>query len=269
MTRPMDHHCPDVQVGRRLTERTLVVEASVQADVLRLCGIDPALYGEQIDPAAFVRLAIDEGVRNGMSIHGGVHLSERLVQHRPGLLGERLTVSGEIGQVQAVPRGTLVIGSTLFRGDDGQAGVSIFRHSLRPGPDMTGAPASGAPAAPSPGIADPGLLARLSTIQLTPEVVRAFSNPDNPIHFDPELARQRGYRAPIAGGALCVRYLTAEIWRHHAPRSLSLEIRCRRPVFWDDACDVMVDDREGRWTAIGLAVRGKMATEARIEEMTV
>jgi hypothetical protein len=31
----------------------------------------------------------------------------------------------------------------------------------------------------------------------------------------------------------------------------------------------MVDDREGRWTAIGLAVRGKMATEARIEEMTV
>ena len=99
--------------------------------------------------------------------------------------------------------------------------------------------------------------------------MRAFSNPDNPIHFDPELARQRGYRAPIAGGALCVRYLTAEIWRHHAPRSLSLEIRFRRPVFWDDACDVMVDDREGRWTAIGLAVRGKMATEARIEEMTV
>jgi hypothetical protein len=51
----MDHHGLDVHVGRRLTERTLVVEAPVQADVLRLCGIDPSLYGEQIDPAAFVR----------------------------------------------------------------------------------------------------------------------------------------------------------------------------------------------------------------------
>jgi len=269
MTKSMDHHGLDVHVGRRLTERTFVLEAPVQADVLRLCGIDPSLYGEQIDPAAFVRLAIDEGVRNGMSIHGGVHLSERLVQHRPGILGERLTVSGEILDVQAVPRGTLVIGNTLFRGDDGQAVVSIFRHSLRPGPDMTGAPGSDATAAPSPAIADTSLLARLSTIQLTPAIVKAFSNPDNPIHFDPELARQRGYRAPIAGGALCVRYLTAEIWRRDAPRSLSLEIRFRRPVFWDDACDVMVDDRDGRWTAIGLAVRGKIATEARIEEWTV
>lgn len=269
MTKPMDHHFPDVYVGRRLTERTLLVEASVQSDVLRLCGIDPSIYGGQIDPAAFVRLAIDEGVRNGMSIHGGVHLSERLVQHRPGILGERLNVSGEILDVQAVPRGTLVIGNTLFLGDDGKAVVSILRHSLRPGPDITCVPASSAAAAPSPAITDPGLLARLSTVQLTPSVVRAFSNPDNPIHFDPELARQRGYRSPIAGGALCVRYLTAEIWRHHAPRSLSLEIRFRRPVFWDDACDVMVDVRVGRWTAIGLAVRGKMAIDARIEEMTV
>ena len=269
MTKPMDHHCPDVHVGRRLTERTLVVEAPVQAQVLRLCGIDPSLYGGQIDPAAFVRLAIDEGVRNGMSIHGGVHLSERLIQHRPGALGERLTVSGEILDVQAVPRGTLVIGNTLFHGDDGQLVVSIFRYSLRPGPDMSGARGSGAAAAPPPAIAEPCLLAHVSTIQLNPAMVRAFSNPDNPIHFDPEVARQRGYRAPIAGGALCVRYLTAEIWRRHAPRSISLEIRFRRPVFWDDACNVMVDEREGRWSAIGLAVRGKIATEARIEGLTV
>ena len=70
-------------------------------------------------------------------------------------------------------------------------------------------------------------------------------------------------------GTQCVRFITAEIWRRYAPRTLDLDIYFRRPLFWDDSFAVMVEEREGGWKAICLAKEGKVATEARINSMTV
>ncbi len=252
--------------GLTYRDRNMTVAAQDQRRLLTLCGIDPAVFDGHIDPAAFITLAIQEGVRNRVHANGTVNLAQRLVQHRPLTLNEPLTVSGQILDVQEVPRGRVVTSETWFCGADGQRALTTGRLSLRPGVDM--ASASGTGEKPAPVITDVSVLTALETATLTPEGVTAYTGPENPIHFDPEVARRKGYRAPIVGGGQCVRFLTAAIWRRLAPRTLGLEIFFRRPVFWDETATVMADERDGQWTAICLVVNGRVTTEARITELS-
>ncbi len=252
--------------GLTYQDRVMIVAAQDQQRLLRLCGIDPAVFGDHIDPAAFITLAIQEGVRNRVHANGTVNLAQRLMQHRPLALGEALTASGKILDVQEVPRGRVVTSETWFSGADGQRALTTGRLSLRPGAAMASASGTGEKRAPV--IPDVSRLTALATATLTPEGVTAYTGPENPIHFDPEVARRKGYRAPIVGGGQCVRFLTAEIWRRFAPRTLGMEIFFRRPVFWDDTVTVMADEQEGRWTAICLVANGKVTTEARITALS-
>ncbi len=252
--------------GLTYQDRIMTVQAQDQQHLLRLCGIDPAVFGANIDPAAFITLAIQEGVRNRVHANGTVNLAQRLVQHRPLMLGEPLTVRGQILAVQEVPRGRVVTSETWFCGADGQRALTTGRLSLRPGGAM--ASASGTGDKPAPVIADLTRLIALGTATLTPEGVTAYTGPENPIHFDPEVARRKGYRAPIVGGGQCVRFLSAEIWRHFAPHTLGMEIFFRRPVFWDDTVTVMADEQDGQWKAICLVANGKVTTEARITALS-
>ena len=85
--------------GLRYAKRVMVVDAANEARLMGHCGIDPAVFGGGIDPAAFIRFAIEEGVRNGISSNGGVNMVQGLVQHRPLRFGEMITVTGEILEV--------------------------------------------------------------------------------------------------------------------------------------------------------------------------
>lgn len=266
MTSPTETDWIEPYPGLRYADRAMSVQAADQRRLLTLCGIDPAVFGPHIDPATFITLAIQEGVRNRVHANGTVNLAQRLHQHRPLLLDEPLTVSGGILDVQAVPRGHVATSETWFSGADGQRALTTGRLSLRPGPAMASASGTGEKAAPVIASLD-GLLT-LDTVTLTPDGVKAYTGPENPIHFDPEVARRKGYRAPIIGGGQGVRYLTAALWRRFAPRTLGLEIFFRRPVFWDDTVTVMADEQDGRWRAVCLVVNGKVTTEARITELT-
>jgi hypothetical protein len=252
--------------GLSYQPRAMTVAAQDQQRLLRLCGIDPAVFGDHIDPAAFITLAIQEGVRNRVHANGTVNLAQRLAQHRPLILGEPLTVTGRILDVQEVPRGRVATSETWFSGADGLRAVTSGRLSLRPGPSM--ASASGTGERQAPVIASLEGLRELGSSTMTPEGVKAYTGPENPIHFDPEVARAKGFRAPIVGGGQCVRFLTAAIWRRFAPRTLDLEIFFWRPVFWDDTVTVMADEQDGRWKAVCLVANGKVTTEARITDLT-
>lgn len=252
--------------GLTYRDRVMSVAAQDQHRLLRLCGIDPAVFGDQIDPAAFITLAIQEGVRNRIHANGTVNLAQRLVQHRPMALGEPLTVSGRIVDVQEVPRGRVVSSETWFCGADGQRALTTGRLSLRPGAAM--ASASGTGEKPAPVVADLAGLKDLGTATLTPEGVTAYTGPENPIHFNPEVAIRKGYRAPIVGGGQCVRFLTAALWQQFRPHTLGMEIYFRRPVFWDDTVTVMADPQGGQWKAICLVAHGKVTTEARITALS-
>lgn len=251
--------------GYQYQPRIMTVEAAEQKQLIELCGIDPAIFGDKMDPAGFITLAIQEGVRNHIHANGTVNMVQSLVQHRQMTLGEPLTVHGRILKVTEVPRGRVSTSETYFCGADGQRALTSGRDSLRPDAAKVGT--RGAGEKPVTVIADVGKLREVARFTLTPEGVKAYTGPHNPIHFDPEAAKRGGFRAPIIGGGQGVRFLTAEIWRRFNPRELNLDIYFRRPIFWDDSVTVMVDEQDGQWKAIGLIKDGKVATEARINSM--
>lgn len=251
--------------GYQFRPRQMTVEAAEQARLVGLCGIDPAVFGECMDPAGFISLAIQEGVRNGIHANGTVNMVNTLVQYRQIQLGEPLTVSGEILHVEEVPRGRVATSEVWFSGADANRALTSRRRSLRPDPAKVGT--RGAGEKPEVVIQDVGVLKAAGTFTLTPERVKAYSGPHNPIHFDPEAATRGGFRAPIIGGGQGVRFLTAEIWRRFKPHILEMDIYFRRPIYWDDTITVMIDERDGRWRAIGLVKDHKVATEARINRL--
>ena len=251
--------------GLKFQDRVMTVEAEEQERLLRVCGIDPHVYDGKIDPAGFISLAIQEGVRNKVHANATVNMEQHLIQHRQMKLGEKLTVSGEVMDMADVPRGRVATSEVWYSGQDGRRALTSARKSLRPDASKVGLRGTGDKAVPV--IADVSSLKEVGRFTLTPEAVKAYSGPHNPIHFDPEVAKRHGYRAPIMGGTQCVRFLTAEIWRRFKPQALNLDIYFRRPLFWDDAFTVMVDEQDGTWKAICLAKEGKVATEARINSI--
>ena len=251
--------------GLKFQDRVMTVEAEEQERLLRVCGIDPHVYDGKIDPAGFISLAIQEGVRNKVHANATVNMEQHLIQHRQMKLGEKLTVSGEVMEMEDVPRGRVATSEVWYSGQDGRRALTSARKSLRPDASKVGLRGTGDKAVPV--IADVSSLKEVGRFTLTPEAVKAYSGPHNPIHFDPEVAKRHGYRAPIMGGTQCVRFLTAEIWRRFKPQALNLDIYFRRPLFWDDAFTVMVDEQDGEWKAICLAKEGKVATEARINSI--
>lgn len=251
--------------GMTFQNRDMTVDAADQQRLVSLCGIDPAVFGDKMDPAGFISLAIQEGVRNMVHANATINMVQHLVQHRQMTLGEKLTVGGQILNVEEVPRGRVATSEVWFAGKDGKRALTASRKSLRPDASKVGL--RGAGERPSPVIADLAKLKSVGSFTLTPEAVKAYSGPHNPIHFDPDVATRNGYRAPIMGGTQCVRFLTAEIWHRFAPQTLDMDIYFRRPLFWDDSFSVMVDEQNGEWQAICLAKDGKVATEARINSI--
>jgi len=249
--------------GLTFADRVMTVESAVEHRALTTCGIDPAIYGAMVDPTTFISRAIAEGVRNGVHANGTVNMAQRLMQRAPLRLDEALTVSGRILDVSPVPRGEVAISETWFRAGDGARAVLASRRSLRPDPDKAGVRGAG-DAAP-PVVGDVAALRMLREVTLTPEMVKGYdSEAINPIHSVPEAAIKAGFRAPIIGGGMGVRYLMAEIWKRFAPRALDIEIYFRRPIFWDDTVTIRVEEKGDTWTAICLAKGEKVATEARI-----
>lgn len=249
--------------GYRFEPRTLTVDREDQSRLIALCGIDPSIFGDCIDPSGFISLAIQEGVRNRIHSNGTVNMVNTLIQHRRMRLGEALTVTGEILDVEEVPRGRVATSEARYTNANGELAATSRRRSLRPDPAKTGT--RGAGEKPVTVIEDVARLKTLATFTLNPEDVKAYGGPHNPIHFDPEAARRGGFRAPIIGGGQGVRFLTAEIWRRFDPQVIDLDIYFRRPIFWDDTFTVMVDEDNGLWRAIGLIKDGKVATEARVK----
>lgn len=252
--------------GFEYQARAMTVEAAEQNRLNALCDIGPEVFGEDMDPSGFISLAIQEGVRNRIHANGTVNMAQRIAMHRPMRLGEALTVRGRILEVQEVPRGRVATSETWYEGADGLRALTSGRSSLRPDAAIA-ATARGAGEKPAVIVADPAALRRVAGYTLTPAAVSAYSGPHNPIHFDPEAARRGGFRAPIIGGGQGVRFLTAEIWKRGRPQALDMEINFRRPIFWDDAVAVLVQETGGVWTAMCLVRDGKVCTEARISHL--
>jgi len=253
------------QKGYTFQRREMTVESADQARLLDLCGIDPGLYGGYMDPAGFISLAIQEGVRNRIHSNGTVNMVNQLIQHARVKLGTLLTVDGAVLDVEEVPRGRVATSEVRFRTSDGSPAFTSLRKSLRPDPAKAGVRGAGERGAAV--IEDLARLKHVARFTLIPERVKAYGGPHNPIHTDPDAAKKAGFRAPIIGGGQGVRFIVAEIWKRFEPRAIDAEFYFRRPIYWDDSFDVMVDEHDGRWRAICLAKEGKVAYEARLNRI--
>ena len=255
----------DPQPGFRYLPDVISVSGDHQREKLEACGIDPALFGDEVDPSFFIGLAIQAGIRSGISAEGNVNMLQTLVQYRPARLEEPLRIHGVITAVTPVPRGRAIDTDVWFADAAGTRVIRARRRSLEP--DAGAPPDAGAGARPAPVIEDVGQVRQLSGCQLTPERVRAYSMEGNSIHYDPVAAGRAGFRAPIIGGGMGVHYLTAEIWRRRPPVNLDVEICFRRPIFWDDEITVGCLGEDGAWRALCLCREGKILTEVRVNAL--
>ncbi len=249
--------------GFRFQPGVTVVSADHQRAKLLACGIDPQIHGDKVDPAFYIGLGIQAGMRNGISAQGNINMMSRLCQHRTALLDEDLNACGVIEAVTEVPRGLAVDTDAWFEDKNGVRVISVPRKSLRP--SATTVSGRGAGERPAPVIADVTRLKGLSTYQLTPAQVRQYSSEGNSIHYEMAAANQAGFRAPIIGGGMGVHYLVAALVTHFEPSQFELDIYFRRPIFWDDEFQVCVDVSKEPWPALALVRNGKVLTEARVE----
>ena len=244
----MQWHIP--VAGFQYQSRSLDVSAQTQAERLTACGIDPAIFGEEVDPAFFIGLAIHAGIDSGISAEGNINMLQRLVVHRPARLGETLTVKGEIKSVTAVPRGQRVETDVWFEDLTGERVISCPRTSLRP--QAQAQSKSGAGDKPQPVVGDVAALVLHDTYQLTPDRVKSYSVEGNSIHYAQEAAERAGFRAPLIGGGMGVHYLTAQMWQDRRPSFFDASIYFRRPIFWDEAVQVGVIEDGGNWSVMAL-----------------
>lgn len=253
----------DPYAGFAYRTDTVVVAADYQREKLSLCGIDPGVFGGAVDASFFIGLAIRAGVASGISAQGNVNMLQSLVQHRPALLDETLTVQGRITAVTEVPRGRTIDTDVWFEDASGERVITARRRSLKPDP---GKSERGAGERPPPVLNNPADATVLATHTLTPEIVVNYSEAGNSIHYDLEAARRAGFRAPLIGGGMGVHYLLAAIYAEKAPRTFDLDIYFRRPIFWDDSFNVVRENDEQQGMAltrnVGDAV--KVLTEMHI-----
>ena len=221
----------DPYAGFVYDEDLIEVTNTFQTEKLSACGIDPAIFGAQVDPSFFIALAIHAGIKSGISAEGNINMVQRLTQHRPALLGEPLTVKGQITQVDPVPRGRTLHTQVSFEDSDGQAVITANRVSLKPDPQKVGVRGAGEKQPPL--VNDLRGWVQAGSYELTPDRVKAYSSEGNSIHYEEEAAQKAGFRAPLIGGGMGVHFLMATLWQQHPPQSFDAEIYFRRPIFWD------------------------------------
>jgi len=233
----------ELKPGFAFTPWTFAVDADYQARKLACCGIDPAIWGDVLDPSHFALLTIRHVNRDGFSINGSVHMVQHYRQHAPVRIGEEITLQGRIAGIERAARGTLMHAGFEVVRADGSLAMELSRTSVRmdqegerKGPGASGAkPAAENPDAPAMG------LARIGEKQLTPGGVGNYSDDKmNRIHDDPEIARQFGFRAPIAAGIMGSHIMMETLVQDGGgpPQQLEMEVRFRRPMFWDELLTV-------------------------------
>jgi acyl dehydratase len=258
----------DAQTAQELVfqERTLAFDAAEDARLIGLCGLDSPVFQGVVDPASIVEIVAREGLRNGVSVAGAVALGQRYIQRAPIRHGEALTLRGRLAAAESNDRGDVEESRLRFSDAHGELRVTAVNRMLRrrTRPDAVRADT------PRPvAVAETVGLRVVGAARFEPEAVASyFKGTPNPLHADPEAARAAGLRAPIVGGGMAARFLTHRLWRLHQPLAVDMTLSFRRPVFWDDTCQIMAATHDGLCTRLCLARDGKILVALEIESLT-
>jgi acyl dehydratase len=247
----------DPRAGFEFRQPGELVDKAFQDEKLSSIGLDPGVFGDQIDPSFFIGMGIRAGAAAGISAEGNVNMLSRIIQYRPVPLGDKLVAVGRIEAVDPVPRGRVVTTDVWFENEAGEKLIAVPRKSLKPDPDKKDV--RGAGDRPAPVVQDVNDLELRGEYTLTPEAVCSYSMEGNAIHYEMDAANRAGFRAPIIGGGMGVHFMLAELWGERGLAEIELDVYFRRPVFWDDTFQVGLSD-----SAMALVRDGKVLTEVRI-----
>jgi acyl dehydratase len=268
MSATPETEAPVFRPGLKFPEWDRVVSAAEQAEKLGCCGIDPRIWGDQVDITLFAYAAVLSARRMGLSVNGRVHMSQSFDLRRPVRLGEPLHVRGEVERVTPERRGLIEESRFDFIAADGSVPLSTRRRSLVLDPKIGAERKSGGTPTAAPDDPRTGMTLR-ARHALVPEKTAAYSiEADNLIHSDPETARRFGFRAPVAAGLMAIHFMLAALCRPAPPHRLRMTVRFRRPMFWDDRLEVW--GREVGGTIAALAVinpEGKVTSDCQIDNI--
>lgn len=192
-------------------------------------------------------------VSSHFDITGGVYWREQVTYHRPPRIGETLTLSGNIEQVYVHDGRRYQVMTSRTTGEDGSSvatsrSTGLGRYRREEGIEESGGgelPYEAGPdfaaAARNPLLAALRALTPGQTFEGEPQLVtlqmmRDLSAGDerNPIHTDPEVARQAGLAAPIAGGPHVLSFLQEMLMERLGAEALShgshFDVRWVSPV---------------------------------------
>lgn len=262
----MDHN--DVRPGFRYRDVELCISPELQERRLRSCLIDPETYHGFVDLTHFCNEAILAATKSGLSINGNVHTTDRIMCSQRVPLNQPLVMSGRVIRTEPAPRGTLITSEFTFTLPDGTLALKTERSSTRLHRDGSVDNAIVRQRQVEP---DLSLYEVAAQCSFAPDRVTDYSSEGrNAIHYDPAVAAQFGYRAPIAGGLMGVRSLMAVLCLSDGPpNKIDIGIRFRRPMFWDETLAVM-QRKASNGSVSHLALvnaSGKVAIEAKVAHL--
>jgi len=238
---------PEIESGFEFPARTFTVAKADQTRKLKCSGIDPALYGDDVEIAMLGLPTLEVLMACGIPILGGVHLSQRFRQIEPFQLEEPITAAGRILEINPHPRGCILRCQFSYTRADGTVCVEAERSGITP----IGArdPSDGIP---RPDESLEGFI-EIMRRELVPEQVADYSSEaGNLIHSDPEVAKEHGFRVPIAAGLMGIHFYREALEKAYQPKAFDLEVWFRRPMFWDDTLSLVAREESGRIAAMHL-----------------
>lgn len=245
-----------VEPGYVFPEETIRLDAAEQRRLHGHCGIPVTRYGEICDVGLLARRPIlhnTEAIQASRPGFAPVHTVQRIRQHRPVTLGETLRLTGEYVAVDEARRGYVARSRWRYRRADGTIVLTVEPDIMLVGAgkpretgNRTGRSADSPPPEPA---ADWQPLARK---ECTPDSTCGYClHTTNLIHTDPETAKRFGFRAPIIAGNQMVTFMLEALALQARPTSFDIEVRFRKPVFWDDGIDIEgCRSADGKLTAI-------------------
>lgn len=213
----------------RLVRPELAIEAARLAEYRSLCGFDEA---QGVPPTwphllAFpLHLALMMRRDFPYPLAGTVHIANRIVQHRPLAIADRLTVSAEFGGFRSHPRGQAF---TIFA--EALLGATVVWQSesvyLRRGAHS----ALGAPVTtlPDKDAATTQTGAEAIARAVAPRYAR-LSGDRNPIHMSWLGARLFGFKRPIAHGMWTKARALARVLPAAPIEQVAIDVAFRAPI---------------------------------------
>lgn len=271
-----DVRYPPVEAGARFVKETLEYSAEFVAAMLNFSEIDPDLYKGEIPPGLMARRTISvigSALFNQHPERGYVHTVQGIESYLPVPADEPITMTGRFSKIEDHARGWIMHGDFEFRRADGELALLVSPRALMADPERNTSPTK-APKADEPSTEE--RMAELAadgwtqatTKTCTPErVVGYCGKTRNLIHTDPDYAKTFGFRAPITAGNQMIDWHLETVRRAMLGHRFEGRVRLERPVFWDDALQMLTRKRGAALEIACVKADGRIANRSRFSPL--